>query len=812
MKWKNRLIEAGVLIIVFIIAVLGFSYYTNKGNDNMTADMGAATYPQVSFSYQGYALNMLSGYAKAMDIPAMRDTITPVTNQRLEINVQAYGNKISSASYTIYTLDGEEKLKEEKVKNPGENITADLSDEGLMDEERVLEISLYTEDKTIYFYTRIVNASDASVMECLDYIRNFHESALGKVEGAGVGAAIEPSEEGDNTSFLHVTIHSDYDHVSWGSLEPEVEKGERWNIKEINSNSISVQLEYRVRCKGEENKTDVYAVKEFFRVRHIADAQKTYLLNYDRTMEQIFDATKQVLNEKGVLLGIAPKNISYMVNDDGSVVSFVVANELWNYNKDTDEVSQVFSFADAENSDVRNLVTKHEIKLLEMDETGNTIFAVCGYMNRGSHEGEVGIAVYYYDMEKNSVEEKVFISSDKSYENVINEMSRLVYYSASRNMLYIMVEGTLYEFDVEMEENTALVEALNEDQYVVSEDGHLVAYQENGDLNTATKVVVKNLESGKERTAECESDECIRPLGFVKNDFVYGVAKTADTGKTVSGEMTIPMYKVEIQNSKSEIVKTYQADGTYVLDAYLKDNMVTLNRAVKDGNTYTSTSQDYITNNTEKEKSNIYLESYATDLKETQVRLTFEDGISDKEPKVLRPKQIVMEDPVVVEFEDVTHADKYYVYGYGQLLDCCEKAGEAIRLADSYSGVAVDATQNYIWERGNRDLQYTIADKDDVIQRIADRLKQKEAPVDIMKSLNDDRYLDLTGCATEELLYIINQGSPVIGMLNAENSVILIGYTDAVVIYVDPETGERSSVTYEEMDQMTQGSGNTYIG
>ena len=812
MKWKNRLIEAGVLIIVFIIAVLGFSYYTNKGNDNMTADMGAATYPQVSFSYQGYALNMLSGYAKAMDIPAMRDTITPVTNQRLEINVQAYGNKISSASYTIYTLDGEEKLKEEKVKNPGENITADLSDEGLMDEERVLEISLYTEDKTIYFYTRIVNASDASVMECLDYIRNFHESALGKVEGAGVGAAIEPSEEGDNTSFQHVTIHSDYDHVSWGSLEPEVEKGERWNIKEINSNSISVQLEYRVRCKGEENETDVYAVKEFFRVRHIADAQKTYLLNYDRTMEQIFDATKQVLNEKGVLLGIAPKNISYMVNDDGSVVSFVVANELWNYNKDTDEVSQVFSFADAENSDVRNLVTKHEIKLLEMDETGNTIFAVCGYMNRGSHEGEVGIAVYYYDMEKNSVEEKVFISSDKSYENVINEMSRLVYYSASRNMLYIMVEGTLYEFDVEMEENTALVEALNEDQYVVSEDGHLVAYQENGDLNTATKVVVKNLESGKERTAECESDECIRPLGFVKNDFVYGVAKTADTGKTVSGEITVPMYKVEIQNSKSEIVKTYQADGTYVLDAYLKDNMVTLNRAVKDGNTYTSTSQDYITNNTEKEKSNIYLESYATDLKETQVRLTFEDGISDKEPKVLRPKQIVMEDPVVVEFEDVTHADKYYVYGYGQLLDCCEKAGEAIRLADSYSGVVVDATQNYIWERGNRDLQYTIADKDDVIQRIADRLKQKEAPVDIMKSLNDDRYLDLTGCATEELLYIINQGSPVIGMLNAENSVILIGYTDTVVIYVDPETGERSSVTYEEMDQMTQGSGNTYIG
>ena len=75
------------------------------------------------------------------------------------------------------------------------------------------------------------------MLECLDYIRNFHESALGKVEGAGVGAAIEPSEEGDNTTFGHVTIHSDYDHVSWGELEPVVEQGERWYIKEMNSSS-----------------------------------------------------------------------------------------------------------------------------------------------------------------------------------------------------------------------------------------------------------------------------------------------------------------------------------------------------------------------------------------------------------------------------------------------------------------------------------------------------------------------------------------------------------------------------------------------
>ena len=51
MNWIKKLRDTAILVLVFIIAVIGFSYYTNKGNDNMTADMGAATFPQISFSY-----------------------------------------------------------------------------------------------------------------------------------------------------------------------------------------------------------------------------------------------------------------------------------------------------------------------------------------------------------------------------------------------------------------------------------------------------------------------------------------------------------------------------------------------------------------------------------------------------------------------------------------------------------------------------------------------------------------------------------------------------------------------------------------
>ena len=63
-QWKKRLINGGILTGVFLVAVVFFSYLTNNGNDSMTADMGAATYPQISFSYDGYAFNSVPSKQK----------------------------------------------------------------------------------------------------------------------------------------------------------------------------------------------------------------------------------------------------------------------------------------------------------------------------------------------------------------------------------------------------------------------------------------------------------------------------------------------------------------------------------------------------------------------------------------------------------------------------------------------------------------------------------------------------------------------------------------------------------------------------
>ena len=433
-------------------------------------------------------------------------------------------------------------------------------------------------------------------------------------------------------------------------------------------------------------------------------------------------------------------------------------------------------------------------------------------MNRGAHEGEVGAAVYYYNSSKNSIEEKVFVPSTKSAAIAADELERLVYYSTQKNMFYMLVGGTLYEIDLEKDRREELASGLTEGQYAVSDDGSMVAYQTDGNEDEATEITVKNLEDGAEYNISCAENECIKPLDFIYSDFVVGTARKDDAGTTIAGEQVLPMYKIEIRSAENEIIKTYESDNSYVQSVEVEDGMLTLRRVSKNGTVYSGMNAEYITNNEDKEKSNISLESYSTELKETQMRLTFADGIQDQMPKVLKPKQVLFEQADVEEFDSSLQTEGYYVYAYGELQGIYETAGDAIAEADRQSGVAVDTSLRYIYERGNRDTQYSMEGKDETISAMLQQLQSGKRPAEVISEISGNKGMNLTGCTTEELLYLISRGCLIIGMTDSQNSVILRGYTDETVNYIEAGTGVTGTVTYEQMDQMLSGSGGILEG
>ena len=60
--------------------------------------------------------------------------------------------------------------------------------------------------------------------------------------------------------------------------------------------------------------------------------EEMYLLDYNRSMNQVFDGTQNVLDENGILLGIASGDIPYETNSDGTILAFVQERDLWIYN------------------------------------------------------------------------------------------------------------------------------------------------------------------------------------------------------------------------------------------------------------------------------------------------------------------------------------------------------------------------------------------------------------------------------------------------------------------------------------------------
>ena len=78
---KEKVKRAGILTFVFLIAVIVFSFLTNQGNADMTADMGGATLPRIQIVSGEYEINPLVGYVSEMNVGKMRSTITPVDFQ-----------------------------------------------------------------------------------------------------------------------------------------------------------------------------------------------------------------------------------------------------------------------------------------------------------------------------------------------------------------------------------------------------------------------------------------------------------------------------------------------------------------------------------------------------------------------------------------------------------------------------------------------------------------------------------------------------------------------------------------------------------
>ena len=84
----------------------------------------------------------------------------------------------------------------------------------------------------------------------LSFVRDFSDRTLDKNRAEELKKYMESNAEGDNSSFGYVNIHSSFDQLTWGELDPKPEGEKELYILEADSNNASIKLEYKVSTGG----------------------------------------------------------------------------------------------------------------------------------------------------------------------------------------------------------------------------------------------------------------------------------------------------------------------------------------------------------------------------------------------------------------------------------------------------------------------------------------------------------------------------------------------------------------------------------
>lgn len=809
--WWKRI----TALVVFLISLFVIDFILNRDNSEITMDMPKATLPVVSVEADQHKINTMYGYTSKREEAYTKDNITPISEKReITVVIDTFQADIASVAYEVRSIDGNRLIEDSKVsvleKMPDQiRFTIHLKD--LIEENReyafVTILTLEGGEK-VYYYTRFIQSEEFYVKEKIDFITNFHDMTFGE-DGTEIKKYLESNAKGDNSNFHRVNIHSSLAQVMWDMLPVERVEEPEVLIKDITSQTASVVLKFLVKEAGSKHE-NYYFVEEYYRVRYTPN--RMYLLEYERTMDEIFDADKDSFSNDKIYLGITDEKVSMAESEGGKNLAFINANRLFVYSNVGNKLSEVFSFYNHSNFDIRTRNRDFDIKILKMEDSGNLAFMVAGYMNRGIHEGEVGLVVYFYDTIQNAIEEQVFIPYKKSAEILIKELNNLCYLNVE-NHLFLILEGSLYDINLETKSYETVISELTEDTYKVSSSGRMISWLKENEPYQSSSLYWLNLNDGKQIEIKAGFDEYITAMGFMGEDLVYGLVKKERIKTEASGNILFPIYKLIIKNQDNKVLKDYSKEGYYIVDCSIADNQIALKRILmnEDGE-YKYTEDDQIASSDIQNKNITKVNTVNLDVYKKTIQLILKNTTDSHSLKIMNPKEVIFEGGRVVDLDLEEMPMGYYVYGARGVEKITSSSAEAVNLAYKLSGSVVDESGNYIWKKGtvytrNQIMAITGVKKDQETSSLAvcldtilelEGISRKTQPMldlgedamNILKtSLRKERILDLRGCPLDTALYYLDQDIPVLALMNDREAYLIVGFNEYNVVLMDPKSG-----------------------
>lgn len=810
----------------------------------MTIDMSEPSLPVAYIDIDGSRVNEMHGYLTRMNASTIRDSITPVGDDRaVRFVIDKYDCQISGLSVEVRNKDCSRLIEDTRIIDYSDytsTLEASINLKDLIEENEEYNLILVlnlSDGRTAYYYTRIVQNENVrlGVGGKILFVTDFCVKTFDKENIKELSTFMESNSDGDNTSLAKVDIHSSMNQLTWAELSPELEEKPHVTIEEMGRTMATIRLEYMV-SSVENRDIHMYRVVEHYRIR--VTNQRTYLLSFNRTMDEILEVDKDSFTGDKLMLGIQSENVQMMESEDGAILVFENDGRLYCYNATDNKFIRLFAFYDSPKDDYRSRRRDSEVKILDVEENGNITYIAYGYMNRGNHEGEVGAQLYYYNYVLNTIEEKAFIPYYGSEEVLKRDCDKLSYINTAGDM-FIFIDGTVYRIVPATKEYKVIAKDINEDTFFVSQSGKTIVWQtkDEGDANgISSNLSVMNLGAESVNEINKSASEYVKPIGFMNEDLIYGMSNSGDLIYNTLGDITFPLNRIIIQSESGKVLKEYHNDDIYVTAGSVEGNQITLKRVHKDPESgeIREIEDDHITNNTEVTPGKNTVAMAVTSTYEKITQLQFKSIVDIKSLKFLTPKEVIFEGGRNIALRGLGEKSRFLVYGNGEVETVYDDPARAIAEAYALRGTVIDTLGNEIYKRGETSARNQIMaiteesvteTKDSLtvcldtmlryqgISRNTEYMLGNGMTVHeiLAGNLSNAYVLNLTGCTMDMMLYYVNKDIPVLALLNDGSAVLIIGFNEQNIVLFDPTEGTIYKKGMNDSREMFEENGNRFM-
>ncbi len=821
MKKKNTVsgklfIYIALFLIIAIVTFFSMNYHSEIA---ATVTMTEAKLPVAKIKMEsGQFINRMHGYTTDIDETLMHTDFTPLpSNKKLTVVFDTYGEKVKNISYKVRDTKEHSLIEDTKVDSFDETnstVEAILNIKNLLNDEEkyLLEIYIETENYSyIGYYTTIESGQNDDLQKRIDYILDFNAATLDTSKLNSINSYLESNASADNTNFGSVNINNSLYNVGWGDLNPFLQSDIIPSIIQVEGEIMIAALDYTCGAQNDYEGYDTYSVHDYYRIRQSAD--KIYLLGYSRQTNQIFDGRNDLISNGKINLGICSSSeVEFMADTGNKHTYFVNGNTLWGYSLDTNTINRVFSFESDDSDNVREHYGNHAIKIIRVDDSGDVKFVVYGYMNRGAHEGQVGVSLYNYSFADNEVQELCYIPLNVPYQNIVENVADISYVN-NNNSLYLSIGNTMYSIDLNSMEVMVEIENLVGGTYQMSGNGRIIGYSTKGGLYDSEELRIFNIDKGSDCLIKPLEGDYLKALGFIGDDFIYGAAKKDDIYTDEAGFVTFPMYKIYIMNDSYEIIKEYENEGVYISAAEVDDYRINLSRVTKnDDGSYSPTSIDQLINKDENAASKeVYLDHISTNARKSELVLVLPNGVGNVGETSLREADAAEfnKEKVLNLNAKVNTSLKYYVYTAGKYYKAYDNISAAINQGMKDYGMIKDSNNIEIWNR-NRISSYSIKGVSNYIETYDNSIKTATEAVKNFLGGKGLTPISMKGVSMESILSFVSEGSPVIAKVN-DGYIIITAYDSGNIVYIDVGTGKEETQSYVNAKKRFTEAGNIFI-